>query len=441
VLAAKVPKPSANRLVYVFTIRSGVRFSNGDALTPADVVWSMERVLAKHSTYPYAGIFGVKSVSQQGAHKVAVTLTAPDWSWLFDLAAYSNGVILDKRVDTPSQLGTDPIGTGPYTVKSSNLPASISLGINHDYWGPKPPLAGVEFEYFTSAAAQNGALQSGGINAIDYFQTPAELGTFTHDPNFVVLKGLTNGKVQLTLNNSWGPLRNVLVRRAIAYATDKKAVIQVAAGGQGIAAASDTVPDDPYYVNLENKYPYDPAKARKLLKQAGYPHGFSLTITLPNIYFYATLAGPVLQSEFNAVGIHTKLTTITWPNWIADVFEGPQSFEATIIDHAEARDVANYATTGYYWHYKDTAQVAKMLATANAAPTQGKWIGGMKAILRKITSDAVNDWLYVFPASGIHWKGLIGLPKNFYGDSFDLAYARFGGSLPPGAAGLGYSTK
>ena len=145
------------------------------------------------------------------------------------------------------------------------------------------------FRYFTNPNDLNSALQSGQINMIDNLSTPQDLKLFKSNPAYRVIAGLTNGKVQMTLNNAYGPLQNKLVRQAILYATDKQAIIQAASGGYGLAAGSDTVPADPFYLNLSNTYPYNPTKAKQLLTQAGYPNGFSLSLTLPP-YFYAQLA-------------------------------------------------------------------------------------------------------------------------------------------------------
>ncbi len=113
----------------------------------------------------------------------------------------------------------------------------------------------------------------------------------------------------------------------------------------------------------------------------------------------------------------------------------------TIIDHAEARDVGNYANTKYYWHFADAAQVAKQLASANAAPTKQGWIAGMHKILKEITADAVNVWLYVLPVMEVHDKGIIGLPKYGYSESFDLTHVSYGGKLAKNLIKEGYSPR
>ena len=425
---------SSNRKVYTFTIRRGVKFSNGDPLTPADVVYSIDRVTAKK--YPYAAIFDVASATTAGTDQVVVTLQSPSWSFLFDLASYSNGVVVDPK--TVGSLGTDPVGTGPYEVSGQVANYSVSLKANPGYWGPAPGFATVEFRYFSDANAEDAALEDGQIQVIDNLASPEEASTFTSDPaKYEVIGGLTNGKVQLTINNTAGPFANKLVRQAVDYAIDKQAVIQVASAGKGVAIGSDTVPADPYYLDLANLYPYSPAKAKQLLAQAGYPHGFSTTLTLPP-YYYAQLAGPVVQSELGAVGINVTIQDIAFPLWLSRVFEAG-NFDLTIIDHAEARDVGNYATPGYYWHFAGTARVARQLAAANASPTEQGWVAGTQAVLREIAADAVNDWLYVLPVLEVHTKGVIGLPTGGYTESFDLQYVRFGGALPAKALALGYS--
>jgi peptide/nickel transport system substrate-binding protein len=425
---------SANRLVYTFTIRQGVKFSNGDALTPADVVYSINRVTT--NKYPYAAIFDVASAAAVGTDQVAVTLQSPSWSFLFNLASYSNGVIVDPSA--VSTLGTDPVGTGPYEVSGEVANYSVSLKANPNYWGTAPAVAGVEFRYFTDSNAEDAALEDGQIQVIDNLSSPDEATTFTSDPKkYGVIGGLTNGKVQLTINNTAGPFAKKLVRQAVNYAIDKQAVIQVASAGLGVAIGSDTVPSDPYYLNLANLYPYNPSKAKRLLAEAGYPHGFSTTLTLPP-YYYAQLAAPVVQSELEAIGITVTIQNVAFPLWLSRVFYGG-NFDLTIIDHAEARDIGNYATKGYYWHFAGTAQVASQLTAANAAPTQAGWIAGTRVVLREIANDAVNDWLYALPALEVHAKGVVGLATGAYTESFDLQYVSFGGPVPASAVALGYS--
>lgn len=420
---------------YTFTIRTGVRFSNGDPLTPADVVFSIKRVIAPKSTYPYKVLMAdVKSVRASGQN-VIVTLKSRDWSFLYNLAAYSNGIVLDPKA--VSQMATHPVGTGPFMFKSQVPNYDVQLVRNPYSWIPATNVTGVTFRYFSNANSESSALRSGQINVIDNALNPADIGTFEHNSKYKIVAGPTNGKIQVTINNSSGPLANKLVRQAITYATNRKAIIKAAAGGYGIPLGSGTVPGDPWYIDMAGRYAYNPAKAKQLLAKAGYPNGFSLTLTLPP-YTYATTSGTLVAAELTAVGIKTTIKNIQWPLWLSQVFTN-HNFDLTIVDHVEARDIANYANPKYYWQYTGSNAVAKLLAAANAAPTQAASAATYKAIVRKITADAVNDWLYVPDAVTIAQRGVNGLPQSGRTESFYLGYASFG-QAPSKAAHLqGYA--
>lgn len=428
-------KVSNSGRTYTFDIRQGVKFSNGDPLTADAVVFSIKRVIAPKSKYPYKDLMAViKSVAKVSATKVAVTLKQRDWEWLYDMAAYSNGIILDPKA--VGQIATRPVGTGPFAFERFRPNYSVELVRNPYYWGPKTNVDAVTFRYFSNANSQNTALQSGQINVIDNAMNPQDIGRFKNNPKYRIVAGPTNGKVQVTINNSSGPLANRLVRQAIQYALDKKAIIRNA-GGYGAPISSGTVPGDPWYIDLSRVYPYNPAKAKELLARAGYPDGFSLTLTLPP-YSYAEQAGTLVAAELNAVGIKTTIKNIQWPLWLSQVFTN-RSFDLTIVDHVEARDIANYANPKYYWSYAGSNAVGKLLAAGDASATQAGWVAKYKQVVRRITADAVNGWLYNPYQVTIAEKEVTGLPGSGRAESFDLAYASFGGKLSAKQKREGYA--
>jgi peptide/nickel transport system substrate-binding protein len=429
---------SADRKTITFTIRQGVKFSNGDPLTAADVVYSIDRVIAKGSKYPYASLMGtLTSVKATSPTTVAVTLSQPDQEWLYQLAAYSNGVILDPAA--VSKIATGPVGTGPYEYKSQVTNYSVTLAANPDYWATAPGFAAVEFRYFTDPTAENSALLSGQIQVIDDLQNPADAAQFENNSSLKIVHGPTDGKIQLTLNNASGPLKNVLVRQAISDAINRPAILQTVGGGFGTVIGSDTVPGDPWYsASYAKAYPYDPAKARQLLREAGYPNGLRLTLTLPQPYAYATQAGPLVDAYLKAVGITVTDKVVAWPLWLSQVFTN-KDFDMTIIDHVEAHDVANYATPGYYWNYAGTSQVAALLSAGDAAPTQADQVAKYAQVLQMITGAAVNVWLYNPDAITVAKTGIKGLPTSGQSESFNLAYATTG-TVPALAVAQGFSS-
>lgn len=427
---------SADRKTITFTLRQGVKFSNGDPLTAADVVFSINRVIAPKSAYPYAADMGkITSVKAVSPTQVAVTLAQPNQEWLYQLAAYSNGEILDPKA--VSKIATAPVGTGPYKFSSQVANYSETLVANPLYWGTKPGFGTVVFRYFTDANAENSALSSGQIQVIDNLQNPTDASQFTGNPSFSVVHGPTDGKIQLTLNNASGPLKNVLVRQAISYAVNKQAILATVGGGFGTVIGSDTVPGDPWYSPSYAKvYSYNPAKAKALLKQAGYGSGLNLTLTLPP-YSYATEAGPLVQAYLKKVGINVTIKDIQWPLWLSQVFTA-RNFQMTIIDHVEARDVSNYSNPAYYWNFGKTSQVGTLLAAGDAAPTQAGEVAKYSQVLQMITADAVNVWLYNPDAVTVVKKGIAGLPVGAQAESFNLQYVTTG-AVPAQARAEGFS--
>jgi peptide/nickel transport system substrate-binding protein len=429
---------SSDGTTYTFTLRQGVKFSNGDPMTAADVVSSLQRADAPKSTYPYGTLLAdVTSVTSPNATTVVVTLSKPDNQFLYNLAAYSNGVVLDPSA--VGQIATNPVGTGPYVYKSETNNYDVVLDANPGYWGTRPAVSGVTFRYFSSSQAENSALKSGAIQVIDNLSNTSDVSQFTGNSSFKVIHGPTNGKIQLTINNSAGPLAKLKVRQAIAYATDKKAILQTAGDGYGTVIGSDNVPGDPWYLpSIDKTYAYNVAKAKSLLAQAGYPKGFSLTLTLPP-YGYATGAGPLIQAELTAIGIKTTIKDVQFPLWLSQVFEA-SSFSLTIIDHVEARDIANYANCSYYWKYAGCSAAATMLDTATEATTTSAENAGFQALIRKINAEAVNDWLYNPDQVTVAKSDVAGIPGSGLTESFDLSHVSIGGKLSATALAQGYSS-
>jgi peptide/nickel transport system substrate-binding protein len=242
----------------------------------------------------------------------------------------------------------------------------------------------------------------------------------------------------LSFNNAKAPLTNLKLRQAIRTAIDHKALMDTCWAGKGTLIGSMVPPTDPWYEDRTGDFPYDPAKAKALLAQAGLASGVNLTLTLPP-YGYATQAGPLIQAYLKAVGINVTLKDIQWPLWISQVFTS-KNFDMTIIDHVEARDITNYATPGYYWNYGKTAQVASLLNAGNAAPTQGQQVTKYADVLKMITGDAVNAWLYNPDAITVVKSGIVGLPTSGHSESFNLAYLASGGPVPAAATAQGFSS-
>jgi peptide/nickel transport system substrate-binding protein len=423
-LLAESWKVSANGHVYTFVLHKGVQFQNGDPLTAGDVVYSIERVLKPPSGKPHPhadDMAPVRSVKAVNRTTVRVSLKQRSNGWLYAMAGPA-GVILDQKA--VATIATKPVGTGPFSVSAFISGYSVTLAKNPTYWGTPAGVDKVDFRYYADPNALANAELAGDVDIIDNVLAPELVKQFTDDPGkYTVVQGLTNGKVLLSMNNSRPPLNKKLVRQAINYAIDRKALIKTAYAGYGKLIGTHASPADPWFLDLANTYPYDPAKAKRLLVQAGYPKGFTVTLQVPPVG-YATASSTVVQSALAQVGITVKLQKVDFKLWLDQVFTHA-NYDMTIIAHVEARDLIKYADPKYYWRY-DNKTVQRLIAAGDAAQTSTQWIADYREVERIITQAAVNDWLFLLPSLEIVRAGITGYPKNSLSLSFDVTALRRG---------------
>jgi peptide/nickel transport system substrate-binding protein len=417
-------KVSANGRAYTFVLHRDVRFQNGDPMTASDVVYSFERVLEPPSGKPHPhadDMKPVQSVKAVNRTTVRVTLKHRSNGWLYAMAGPA-GVILDKKA--VATIATKPVGTGPFSVSAFTSGYSVTLTRNPTYWGTPAGVDKVVFRYYADPNAQVNAELAGDVDIVDNVLAPQLIKQFTDDPSkYTVVQGITNGKVLLSMNNSRKPLRNKLVRQAINYAIDRPALIRTAYAGYGTLIGTHASPADPWYLDLADTYPYNPAKAKRLLAQAGYPRGFTLTLAVPPVG-YATASSVVVQSDLRQVGITVKLQQVDFKLWLDQVFTHA-NYDLTIIAHVEARDLIKYADPNYYWRFDDKT-VQRLIAAGDAAQTTTQWLADYREVERIITQDAVNDWLFLLPSLEVVRKGITGYPRNSVSLSFDVTALRRG---------------
>lgn len=417
-LLAKSWTVSKSRTTYTFHLRDGMTFSNGDRLTSADVVYSFKRVTAPKSTHPFkAQMAPVRSVVARGPDTVVVSLKQPSNNWLFWLTG-TVGIIFDR--EAIGSIATTPVGSGPYMFKSWVRGDSITLVRNNHYWGKNARLGAVVFRYFSDPNAMNNYMLTDQLDVISNVQAPQTLPEFRDRSKFVVADGTTNGEVVLSFNNAREPLRDKRVRQAINYAIDRKALVKTVWAGYGTLIGSMVPPTDPWYQNLSNRYPYDPAKAKALLAATGFKNGISLQLKLPTLP-YATGAGQVVQSDLRQVGINVHITQLEFPARWLDVVFTKGDYDMSIIAHVEARDITQYGNPAYYWHY-NSKQVRRWLARADAGTAQQQ-LTLMRKVARRIADDAASDWLFLLPNLMVRRTNVTGIPKNAVSLSFDLTNA------------------
>ena len=388
---------------YTFRLRKGVRFSDGSPLDAEAVKFSFERAKAEGSTNKAkkAVFDNISRVTVVDPHTVILTLDRADPMLPFRLGE-NTAVILHPK--TAAQAATQPVGTGPYVLAEWKKGSSITLSARPDA-RVKPAIRRVSFRIINDPAAQVAALLAGDIDGMPRFQSPQAVKQFEADKRFVVQKGSTAGKGQLTINNKRKPFDDVRVRRAIAHAIDRQAFIDGVLEGLGRPIGSHFAPTDAGYVDLTGLYPYDPAKAKALLKEAGVATPLKVTLTLPPPQ-YARKGGEVVAAMLAKVGVEAKIENVEWAQWLSGPFKG--NFDLTIINHVEPLDYMQYTNKAYYWGYDNPAfdeLVRRHAGTTNPDERLQVW----QQMQRQLAGDAVNAWLFNPTNVAVYRRGLSGL--------------------------------
>ncbi|MFO1218487.1 MAG: ABC transporter substrate-binding protein [Burkholderiaceae bacterium] len=391
-----------------FKLREGVKFHNGEPFNAATVKFSFERAVAQGSVNKDKPVFAnIVNIATTDDHTVVLTLKNPNPDFLFQLGQTTASIVEPKSAATNN---TQPVGTGPFRLEAWNKGSAIVLARWDGFRDAKAvKLRRVTIRFISDAAAQVAAMLSGDVDAFPRVAAARSLDQFRNDKRFQVLIGGSRSKTILAINNKRKPLDDVRVRRAIAMAIDRKAVIEGAAEGFGTPIGSFYVPGAPGYVDLTAVNAYAPEKSRALLKEAGVAAPLELTMKLPPTP-YARQGGEVIAAQLAKVGINAKLENVEWAQWLSGVY-GQKAYDLTVIAHVEPLDFGNFARPGYYWGYESAAfnaLWAKINATADAKERNGY----LAEAQRLVADDAVAAYLYQPTWITVAKAGLKGLWKD-----------------------------
>jgi peptide/nickel transport system substrate-binding protein len=383
---------SNDGLIYIFHLKGGVRFHDGSEFDAAAAKYSLERILAPGSTNPQRSrLQAIRTVEVEDPLTLRVLLSRRSGGLLQSLA-FGSAVMVSRSSAVNNAVR--PIGTGPFRFLRWRRGDSITLERNPDYQGPPARLSQVTFKFITDPTAAFAALMAGDVDAFSNYPAPESFSQFAVDRRFKVFTGTTEMETVLGLNERVAPLSNVLVRRAISYALDRRAIIDGAMFGYGTPIGSHFPPHNPAYIDLTGMYPHDALKAKELLNQAGYPRGFSMTLKLPPPS-YARRSGEIVAAQLAKIGIRVKIENLEWAQWLDQVYTR-HDFDMSIVGHAEPLDYDIYARDDYYFGYSNPefkALIAALDDSVDAAVRKDL----LQQIQRKLATDAVNGFLFQYP--------------------------------------------
>lgn len=320
---ASVVTPGEDGKTYTFTLRDGVKFHDGSLVTVEDVKYSIERCADTGNGEPLVAAFSnIANVETPDESTIVVNLTEPDTDFL----AYMTTAIIPAANTEP---GTKPIGTGPYKYVSWTPQEEVVLEKNADYWGTPANIEHITLKIIADTDAIITNLNGG---SVDFFARLSTAQVEQLSDEFTVYEGTMNLVQALYLNNAVAPFDDVRVRKALCYAVSPQEIMDIAFDGKGVQIGSSMFPTfSKYYMEeLNNTYPQNVEKAKELLTEAGYPDGFSFTITVPSNYQPHIDTAQVLVEQLKAVGVDAAINLVEWETWLSDVYAG-REFESTVV--------------------------------------------------------------------------------------------------------------
>lgn len=302
-------------LTYIFTMREGVKFSDGSPVTAEDAAYSLSRhndpkVASQAASYTTM----VKKAEATDARTVKVTLSRPNQAFL-SMTALAWQIVPKKLAEAhPRDLGSPEVGTlgsGPFKVTKFSLTQGVTLERNPLYWGPKPALRKIEVRSITDPETLRLAVSSGEVDGTADVR-PGEARKWTSMPGVTTSFFPADNIAYLSLAVNQGPLKDVHVRRAIAHAVDRAALVQLMTGGHGSPA--DLLLPKPQLTALYGSalptvrtYAHDLQAAKTELAKSAYPDGF----TLATPYDAGDKFGKAMQAvaaDLAKIGITLELT-------------------------------------------------------------------------------------------------------------------------------------
>lgn len=346
---AKSWQVSEGGKVYTFKLRNDVIFHTTEKFSPRrkfnadDVIFSFDRMrkkdhpyhLVNGGTYEYFNSMGmgglIKDIKKIDADTVQFVLAHAEAPFIANMAMdfasilsaeYATALLKEGR---PERLDLEPVGTGPFRLKRYDKDNMIRFERHPEYFEGPSPLDQLVFAITPDSSVRFQKLKAGECHLVAE-PAPADIADMSQQKNIKVVQGPGLNIGYLAFNVEKKPFDNVLVRRAVHHALNRKAYVEAIYMGHAQVAKNPIPPTMWGYNSSVSDYEYNPTKAKELLKQAGLPNGFESELwTLPVSRPYnpnGKKLGEMMQADLAAVGIKVKLITYKWGTYLDKAAKG-----------------------------------------------------------------------------------------------------------------------
>lgn len=398
-----------------FKLREGLTFSNGNACDASAVVSSFERLLDPES--PRLSQYEGYSFEAVDDLTVKVSSETLNVSLLTDFAYAWSAVVDTTAAD---ELGSKPMGTGPYTLESWSPQTSLVLAANPNYWGEAPYISNVELRVLPNSTTMASSLRAGEIDLM--LAEDEQVSSFEGDDAYKIMDYPMNSVQLMAMNCSNEVLADERVRQAINMAVDKDSLIQTVWYGYGQKIGSHFPPAIAGYVDCNDTYAYDVDAAQKLLDECGYSASeLTFNMRLPKSYQMYVDAGQIIADALKKVGITCEVEIVEWATWLEEVYNG-RNYDLTVVGHTGRLDpitlLARYGSDSSenYFNYASD-EVDELISSYRGETDESKRTEYVEQIQKKLAQDVpalyiqAPDMVFISKAS---LDGFVQYPIDIY---------------------------
>lgn len=299
-----------------FKLRDDVYFHNGEKLTAEDVVYTIQRAVAKPSSASVFASFDAENTKAVDDLTVDVATKTPFAAVYNYLTSTRGGIVSKKAVEEmgDDEFGRNPVGTGPFMFDSWVSGTNITLKRNENYWGEKPAYSTLTLKFITETANRSLEIESGNADIVLDPDT-GDLDRLAETDGLQVISGDSYGMSYIVFSMDDEVLSDIRLREALSLALDMDSITETVYGNYGTASES-VMPKTIFAYQSQGKHEYDPEKAKKLLAEAGYEDGLTIELNLPSGSEQQNI-GVIAQSMWKEIGVTANITTASTSEVIA----------------------------------------------------------------------------------------------------------------------------
>lgn len=310
---------SDDGLNLILHLRGGIKFQDGTDFDAEAVKWNLDRRLSDKVNSPSQTVLGpiISAVDVVDPLTVRIRLKTPSRSLLGMLAQREGFMVSPTAAKKYGEsFGLHPVGTGPFIFKKWLQNDRIVLEKNPNYWEKgKPYLDGVVFHQLSAPIVGVPRVLTGELDVLSYL-SPNEARLLEGKSAVKLVLNPGARWVSLHMDENHPPFNDVRVRKAIAYGLDRKKIMEITTAGKGTVANGPTPPHLWWFDKNLPQYPHNPEKAKKLLAEAGYGNGCSLTLSTPPDALYRPIS-ILVQAQLKKIGIDVTIEPVSQTMWAA----------------------------------------------------------------------------------------------------------------------------